>query len=198
MEQWKTVDKVPNYEVSSNGCVRSKKTNKLLKAHKNHKGYLEVRLSYKHQKYSLKIHRLVAEAFIDNPNNYLQVNHKDECKTNNSVDNLEWCTAKYNCNYGTRNMRRVRHTNFEARNKTYGYRHRLDNFDWSKHNQQLDIPIKAIDSNGRVVKEYSSISEAARDLGKSSGHISEAVRGKRKSAYGYSWVPSKASVGYTD
>ena len=51
------------------------------------------------------IHRLVALAFLDNPNNYPQINHKDENKLNNCVDNLEWCDAKYNINYGTRNDR---------------------------------------------------------------------------------------------
>lgn len=185
--QWKTIEEIPNYEVSSDGQVRNKKTNVILKAHKDHKGYLEVRISYNHQKYSLKVHRLVAQAFIDNPNNYPQVNHKDECKTNNRVSNLEWCTAKYNSNYGTRNERRVAHTDFQKRNQTYGYRHRLDNFDWSKHNQQMDMPIKSIDINGKTIKKYLSISEAARKLGKPSGHISEALNGKRKTAYGYVW-----------
>ena len=52
-----------------------------------------------------KLHQLVAQAFIPNPNNLIQINHKDENKLNNTVDNLEWCTPSYNCNYGTRNER---------------------------------------------------------------------------------------------
>ena len=65
-------------------------------------GYLKVGL-YKNGKTKGEyIHRLVAEAFIPNPNNYPEVNHKDEVKTNNYVENLEWCTSKYNSNHGTR------------------------------------------------------------------------------------------------
>lgn len=81
------------------------------------KGYLGVRLydSNKNVR-TLRIHRLVAEAFISNPYNYPQVNHKDEDKTNNCVVNLEWCTCEYNNNYGTRNQR-ISYCFFNKRNK---------------------------------------------------------------------------------
>ena len=67
------------------------------------------------------VHRLVAEAFIPNPNNYLCINHKDECRINNTVDNLEWCTYEYNLNYGNRNKlasknRRFKQAKYSERN----------------------------------------------------------------------------------
>lgn len=68
-------------------------------------GYKTVMLYKGTSKKLCKVHRLVAEAFIDNPNSLPQVNHIDENKTNNKVNNLEWCDAKYNNNYGTRNIR---------------------------------------------------------------------------------------------
>jgi hypothetical protein len=68
-------------------------------------GYLNVSLSRGNKVKKGKIHRLVASAFIPNPDNLPQINHKDECKTNNRVDNLEYCNAKYNSNYGTHNER---------------------------------------------------------------------------------------------
>ena len=76
--------------------------------------------SFESQK-KFKIHRLVADAFIDNPNNLPQVNHKDENKQNNAVDNLEWCDSKYNVNYGTAIQRKV-----EKQKKTV-YQYTLDN-----------------------------------------------------------------------
>lgn len=74
------------------------------------KGYLRICLHVNGKQKQLAVHRLVAEAFIPNPNNYPQINHKDENKTNNTVDNLEWCTAKYNNNYGTR-LERIKAAN---------------------------------------------------------------------------------------
>ena len=70
---------------------------------------------------SRNVHRLVAEAFIPNPNNYPCINHKDECRTNNVVDNLEWCTYEYNLNYGNRNKlasenRRFKQAKYSERN----------------------------------------------------------------------------------
>ena len=74
-----------------------------MKASKNNRGYLCIHLKNNGNQKPFMIHRLVAKAFIPNPNNYPQVNHKNENKSHNYVKNLEWCTNKYNSNYGTRN-----------------------------------------------------------------------------------------------
>ena len=91
------------YAITINGKVWSYKSNKFLKpADNNGKGYMIICLVKNGKKKTHYIHRLVAEAFIPNPDNLPQVNHKDENKQNNCVSNLEWCDAKYNINYGTR------------------------------------------------------------------------------------------------
>ena len=103
------------YEVSNKGTVKSLDrftksgrgngnrfiSGKILKSALNKKGYPSVVLCKDGKMFTQRVHRLVAEAFIPNPDNLPVVNHKDEDKTNNCVDNLEWCTNKYNCNYGT-------------------------------------------------------------------------------------------------
>lgn len=104
--------------------------------------------------------RLVAEAFIPNPDNLPQVNHKDENPLNNHVDNLEWCTAKYNCNYGTRTQRIV-------------------------EKQRMNVLQYTL--RGEFVKGYSSINEVARELKVDAGHISDVCNGKRRWAYGFFW-----------
>ena len=101
MELWREVVGFENYMVSSLGRIYSKKNRIIMKSTPDNKGYFRVSF-YEHGKsYTRKVHRLVAESFIDNPNGLPQVNHKDENKSNNSVDNLEWCTNKYNRHYGT-------------------------------------------------------------------------------------------------
>ena len=103
MEEWKNIIGYEGlYEVSDIGNVRNVRRNTLLKLTKTNYGYIQVSLYKNGIKTGLKVHRLVAEAFIPNPDNLPQVNHKDEDRTNNNVTNLEWCTAKYNSNYGHR------------------------------------------------------------------------------------------------
>ena len=103
MEEWKNVIGYEGlYEVSNKGNVRNIRRNTLLKLSKNNYGYIKVFLYKNGIRTCLSVHRLVAQAFIPNPDNLPQVNHKDEDKTNNSVDNLEWCNQKYNVNYGHR------------------------------------------------------------------------------------------------
>ena len=109
-EVWKDVPGFEGrYQISNLGNVMSldyRHTGKPhLMAQCTVMGYKMIRFKAKGRNEMYKVHRLVAMAFIPNPNNYKQVNHKDENKTNNVVDNLEWCTAKYNSNYGTRLQR---------------------------------------------------------------------------------------------
>ena len=104
-EIWKDKkDYEEHYQVSNCGRVKSIRFGKerILKPVPNSFGYLFVKLCKDGKAKAFTVHRLVAEAFLDNPNNYKEVNHKDENKTNNVVTNLEWCDRKYNQNYGTR------------------------------------------------------------------------------------------------
>ena len=92
------------YQVSNLGSVKSLNYNRtgregLLSPGVNTRGYLIVNLCKNGEQKPFKVHRLVAQAFIPNPLNYPQINHKDENKTNNSVDNLEWCDCQYNIDY---------------------------------------------------------------------------------------------------
>lgn len=95
------------YEVSDQGRVKSIGYGKerIMKPQRNKTCYLMVGLRKNREQKWYLVHRLVAQAFIPNPDNLPQVNHRDEDKTNNFVHNLEWCDRKYNCNYGTRNQR---------------------------------------------------------------------------------------------
>ena len=106
MEEWRAVPGYEGlYEVSNIGNVRNVRRNKLLRLLKTNNGYIRVFLCKNGIKTGFQVHRLVAQAFLPNPDNLPQINHKDEDKTNNNVTNLEWCTAKYNINFGTARIR---------------------------------------------------------------------------------------------
>lgn len=107
-EIWKDIKGYEGaYQVSNLGNVKSLKTNKNLYYTKSgrNREYLKVLLVRNSKRKMVSIHRLVAEHFISNPNNYPCVNHKDECKNNNVWTNLEWCDEKYNANYGTKKLK---------------------------------------------------------------------------------------------
>ena len=164
MDKWKAIAGYEGlYEVSDLGRVKSLKYGKerILKPRKHTNGYLHVCL-YKDGKVEQpKIHRLVADAFIPNPNNLETVNHKDEVKTNNTVTNLEWMSIKDNNNYGTRNKR---------------------------VGEALSKQVKMFDKKtGELLAIFSSIHEAWRVTGIHKSNISKCCLGKQKSAGGYIW-----------
>ena len=108
--EFKPIPGFPNYTISDKGEIRKvggKQAPRLLHPILNQDGYYKVSLRDEDGKrYHFTVHRLVAITYLgDFSNEGLQVNHKDEDKTNNDVSNLEWCTPLYNCNYGTRNKR---------------------------------------------------------------------------------------------
>lgn len=151
------------YWVSNLGNVKSKKQQ--LKPCVGVYGYPVVNLRKQGKQKTFTVHRLVALHFIDNPNNLPQVNHKDECKTNNCVTNLEWCTLQQNHDYGTRNERTGR----------------------SQRNKQGSKAILQYDLQGNFIKEFPSINEASRELNKLQSNISRCANGFRNQAYGFIW-----------
>lgn len=116
MEEWKEVYGYDYlFEVSNQGRIRTKYYNnkgyqkdyrEIIPLDNGH-GYLRLNIKRNRKQITVYIHKLVAEYFIDNPNGYTEINHKDENKLNNSADNLEWCVHKYNANYGTAKYRRA-------------------------------------------------------------------------------------------
>lgn len=160
-EIWKDVEGYEGlYQVSNFGRVKRVTTGRILKGGKDKYGYLIVNL-YKNSVGSIKtIHRLVAEAFIPNPENKPQVNHVDENKTNNSLDNLEWMTAKENTNHGTRNER---------------------------SGKSQSIPIIATNLKTGESMEFYGSNECARQLGLHQASITKVLKGRLKQTGGYTF-----------
>lgn len=179
----KPVCRYENYSVTDTGEVFSHITNKWLKPNLMSNGYKTVELFNKDKSKRLLIHRLVAEAFIENPLNLPFINHKDENKGNNDVENLEWCTAKYNQNYGScleKRMKTMRE-GYWASEKAHADRLRCGKRTQELHGKRVVQKTKS----GAIVAEFISINEAMRRT--RIRHIHEVCVGKRKSAGGYVW-----------
>lgn len=175
MEEWKTIELYPEYEVSSYGNIRSKnrtyidsmgrkydKIGQNLKlvtqTTKGNYNQIMVCLWSQHKMHRLIVARLVAQAFIPNPNNLPQVNHKDENSENNNVANLEWCTAAYNVNYNN------------LRERAAAKKCRC---------------VAIYDIDGKFIEICNSGKEAAEKYCVSRGSISACCNGSRDSVKGY-------------
>lgn len=169
-EIWKdVVDFEGLYQVSNFGRVHSIKTNCILMHCNNKLGYARLILRKNKKNYGCQVHRLVAIAFIPNINNYPEVNHKDENPRNNKLENLEWCTKKYNNNYGTKIQRQVANT------------------DYSSIGEKQSKKVKQISLDGNAIKTWSSANECKRQLGLDNSWIAHCCRGNQKTAYGFRW-----------
>lgn len=172
-EIWRDIQGFENYQVSTLGRVKALNYHRmgkeqLLKPRIDKYGYLRVTLYQNGKPKSMLVHRLVAMAFIPNPQNLPQVNHKREGadgKILNTVENLEYCDSKYNNCYGTK-IERV------AKANTNGKK--------SKTVYQLSL-------EGKLIRTWPSMREVERQTGYSHRHISKCCNGRYKQAYNYKW-----------
>lgn len=147
----RTIDRVVTCK---NGVKRHYK-GRMLKQQKDRDGYLLVRPCMNGKAVTLKVHRIVAICFLPNPDNLPQINHKDNNPKNNSVDNLEWCTGKYNIAYR------------------------------EKYGTALNRPVFAVNLKTGEVLHFESQSEAARQLGVNQGHVNHVLKGRYKHTGGF-------------
>ena len=182
VEKWVNIENHPSYFISNFGRVFSKKSNKVMKnrvVSKN--GYQQITLDNS----QLLVHRLVAQAFIPNPNNLPCVNHKDENPGNNDFRNLEWCTYKYNSNYGTNPSRHSKKM-LDRYNNDPDWKSdcikRLAEVQKKKRKRVVQL-----DKFNNYIKTYESSYATEKD-GHLSVHVCDCANGKRKTHHGYKWI----------
>ena len=176
-EIWKDIEGYEGlYQVSNTGQVKSlnykgRGVVKLLKQAINYNGYKRVSLYKDGKQKHYFVHRLVAMTFIPNPDDLPIINHKDENKTNNNVNNLEWCTHKYNNNYGTVKERLSESTKGRYKGK----------------NSPNAKPILMYDIEGNFIRRFDCIHDTNEYFGKEYAYknVSACLTGRRKTVFGY-------------
>lgn len=167
----RSLDRCVNCGIKNNSNVIRK--GKLIKQNQNLHNYLQVHLSKKNKAKMITVHRLVAEAFLPNPNNLPQINHIDGDKLNNNVNNLEWCTAKENIN----------HSWGLGLSKPYyfpkGY--------LTEYSKNLCKKVEQYDLEGNLLNTFSSISDASRKTTCSISEICKCCRDKSHSTHNFLW-----------
>ena len=168
---WKDVKDFEGlYEISSHGEVYSHISNKILKLNNQIKGYLAIDLWKNKKRYRRRIHRLVAEVFIPNPENKPEVNHKDCNTSNNNLENLEWVTTAENQIYASKLGRK---SHLLGVNGKYNKLHKIV--------EQLDL------YSDNIINIYNGTNEAYRKTNINQGNIASCCRGERNHAGGYRW-----------
>lgn len=201
IEIWKSLEFLgyPNYQVSNFGRVKSLKRGKekILKTYKDKYGYLILHLYNNSKVKTYFVHRLVALSFIPNPEKLPMINHKDESRDNNCVENLEWCDCKYNLNYGLRNIRlrkklKGRHLSEEHKQKLRKpHKQKLRKPLTEEHKQNMSKaiskPILQFTLEGVFIREWQSATSASKELKINRGNITQCCKEKLKTCGGFIW-----------
>lgn len=174
----KPISGFPSYLIYDDGRIWSNKTKKFLRPSCTKRGYKSIELFNDEGSKRFNIHRLVAEAFIPNPNHLPQVNHKDEDPRNNCVSNLEWCTAKYNMNYGVGAI--TRHSKIDYTKEVFKINARING-------KKVSVPVYMYTKEGNFIRAFNSIKEASNYMNIHSTNIARASLGERPTAGGYVW-----------